>query len=224
MTDEDRSRFGLALELNPNPRSQYYGTESLVAQTVTVDVDNREVVVDLKTLVVDRLRQLCKNVGAVNCGSANKFDCRKAIANYIKYHNNLERNKGLTASSTASRVTSTIRRAVNVLFNEQFVDDFFNVNDRMSRRNHETKKTEKSCWIAVTLVHNSCVDSNTDIVHIRKTATAAGAAPDGTPNQLSCPTQQTTKQTIMLMVMKQEVLFVVMLLNTGKTMIHSRQF
>lgn len=80
VTDEDRSRFGLALELDPNPRSKYYGTESLVAQTVTVDVDNREVVVDLKTLVVDHLHQLCKNVGAVNCGSANKFDCRKAIA------------------------------------------------------------------------------------------------------------------------------------------------
>jgi hypothetical protein len=184
VTDEDRSRFGLALELDPNPRSKYYGTESLVAQTVTVDVDNREVVVDLKTLVVDHLRQLCKNVGAVNCGSANKFDCRKAIATYIKYQNELER-KGLTASSTASRVTSTICRAVNVVFSEQFVDDFFKVNDRMSRRDHETKKTEKSFWIAVTLAHNSCVDSDTDIVDIRKTATAAGAAHDGTPNQ-SC--------------------------------------
>jgi hypothetical protein len=92
----------LALDLDPNPRSKNYGSEFLVAQTVTVNVKNREVVVDLKTLIVDHhLRQLCKNVGAVNCGSANKFDCRKALATYIKYQDELKR-KGLTATSTAS--------------------------------------------------------------------------------------------------------------------------
>ena len=91
----------MALDLDPNPRSKNYGSEFLVAQTVTVNVKNREVVVDLKTLIVDHLRQLCKNVGAVNCGSANKFDCRKALATYIKYQDELKR-KGLTATSTAS--------------------------------------------------------------------------------------------------------------------------
>ena len=181
VTDEDRSRFRLALELDPNPRSKNYGSESLVAQTVTVHVENREVVVDLKTLIVDHLRQLCKNVGAVNCGSANKFDCRKALATYIKYQDELER-KGLTATSTASRLTSTICRAVNVVFSEQFVDDFFSVNDRMSRRNHETKKTEKAFWITATLAHNSSVDSDLDVVHIPKVATTAAATTHGTNN------------------------------------------
>ena len=172
VTDEDRSRFCLALELDPNPKSKNYGSESLVAQTVTVNFENREVVVDLKTLIVDHLRQLCKNVGAVNCCSANKFDCRKALATYFKYQDELER-KGLTATSTASRLTSTICRAVNVVFSEQFVDDFFSVNDRMSRCNHETKKTEKAFWITATLAHNSCVDSELDVVHIPKVATTA---------------------------------------------------
>ena len=113
VTDDDRSRFCLALELDPNPRSKNYGSESLVAQTVTVNVENREVVVDLKTLIVDHLRQFCKNVGAVNCGSANTFDCQKALATYIKYQEELEL-KGLTATSTASRLASTICHAVNV--------------------------------------------------------------------------------------------------------------
>jgi hypothetical protein len=75
VTDYDQSRFRLALELDPNPRSKKYGSESLVVQTVTVNVKNRDVVVDLKTLIVDHLCQLSKNVGAVNCDSANKFDC-----------------------------------------------------------------------------------------------------------------------------------------------------
>ena len=48
VTDDHRSRFSFALELDPNPRSKYYGSESLVAQAVAVNVDNREVVVDLK--------------------------------------------------------------------------------------------------------------------------------------------------------------------------------
>jgi hypothetical protein len=139
VTDEDRSRFGLALELDPNPRSKNYGSECLVAKTVTVNVDNREVIVDLNTLAVDHLRILCKNLGVANCGNANKFECRKGMATFIKYQDELQQ-KGLTATSTASRLTSTICRIVNVVFSEQFVDEFLSVNDRMSRRDHETKK------------------------------------------------------------------------------------
>ena len=61
------------------------------------------------------------------------------MATFIKYQDELQQ-KGLTATSTASRLTSTICRIVNVVFSEQFVDEFLSVNDRMSRRDHETKK------------------------------------------------------------------------------------
>ena len=179
MTDDDRSRFGLALELDPNPRSKSYGSECLVAQTVRVNVNNGEVIVDLKILIVDHLRRLCKNVGVVNCGSANKFECRKALATFIKYQDELER-KGLTATSTASRLTSTICRAVNVVFSEQFVDSFFSVNDRLSRRDNESKKTHKSFWINATLAHNSCIESDLldDVVHFSNVVTASTATED----------------------------------------------
>ena len=203
MTDEDRSRFRLALELDPNPRSKNYGAESLVAQTVTVHVENREVVVDLKTLIVDHLRQLCKNVGAVNCGSANKFDCRKALATYIKYQDELER-KGLTATSTASRLTSTICRAVNVVFSEQFVDDFFSVNDRMSRRNHETKKERCSHFLAskatlvLCLLRRGHIPQQQNLVLLLLQVTSAHWP-------------QTKKQRT---IMKQELLLVVMISTT----------
>jgi hypothetical protein len=76
--------------------------------------------------------------------------------------------KGLTATSTASWLTSTICHVVNVVFSEQqFVDNFFfSVNHRMSRQNHKTKKTEKAFWINATLAHNSSVESDLNIVHI----------------------------------------------------------
>jgi hypothetical protein len=169
LTDDDRSRFGIALELDPNPRSKTFGAEFLVAQTVTVKVDGRDVPFQLKSMIVDHLRQLCKNVGVINCGSYNKFDCRKNLATFFAYQDELER-KGLTATSTASRLTSTICRAVNVVFSEQFVDDFFSVNDRMARREHETKKTNKSFWITATLAHNSCIESDLDVEHLPNAA------------------------------------------------------
>ena len=75
MTDEDRSKFGMALEVDSNPKSKTFGTEFLVVQTVNVIVNEKEVKFDLRTLVVDHLRRLCKNVGVINCGSFNKFDC-----------------------------------------------------------------------------------------------------------------------------------------------------
>ena len=61
------------------------------------------------------------------------------------------------------------------------MDDFFSVNDKMSRRNHETKKTEKAFWITATLSHNSSVDSDLDVVHVLKVTTAAATA-HGTNN------------------------------------------
>jgi hypothetical protein len=178
VTDEDRSRFGLALELDPNPKSKHYGSECLVALTVRVkNVENEDVTVDLKTLVVDHLRQLCRNVGVMNCGSANKFDCRKGLATFFSYQDELDR-KGISTTSTAARLTSTLCRMVNVVFSEHFVKDFFSVNDKHSRRDHETKKTYKSFWINATLAHNSCLDSELDVVNIPNAGSAATATED----------------------------------------------
>jgi hypothetical protein len=74
VTDDNRSRFGMALELDPNPKSNtFFGSEFLVAQTVTVKVKDRDVPFQLKSVVVDHLHQLSKNVGVVNCGSSNSL-------------------------------------------------------------------------------------------------------------------------------------------------------
>ena len=189
VTDEDRSRFGLALEVDPNPKSKHYGSECLVAHTVRVkNVDNEDITVDLKTLVVDHLRQLCKNVGVMNCGNANKFECRKGLATFISYQDELDR-RGISATSTAARLTSSLCRGVNVVFSEHFVKDFFSVNDKHSRCDHETKKTSKSFWINATLAHNSCLDSELDIVNILNAGGAATATEENatatTTNDLS---------------------------------------
>jgi hypothetical protein len=164
VTDDDRKNFGLALELDPNPKSKYFGSECLVAQTVTVKDDDtgEEILYDLKPLVLDHLRQLCRNVGVCNAGSMNKFELRKALAAFINYQNELDR-KGISATSTASRLTSTICRAVNVVFSENFVKDFMSINDRHSRQSHETHKTYKGFWINAALAHNSCFANSTEI-------------------------------------------------------------
>jgi hypothetical protein len=75
VTDDDRSRFGMALELDPNPKRKTFGSEFLVAQAVTVNVKGRDVPFQLKSMVVGHLRrQLCKNVGVVNCGSGSTME------------------------------------------------------------------------------------------------------------------------------------------------------
>jgi hypothetical protein len=62
---------------------------------------------------------------------------------------------------------------VNVVFSDHFVGDFFSVNDRTSRRDHETKKNPKSFWITATLAHNSCIERDADVVHIPQGAQTA---------------------------------------------------
>ena len=174
VTDEDRSKFGMALEVDSNPKSKTFGTEFLVVQTVNVIVNEKEVKFDLRTLVVDHLRRLCKNVGVINCGSFNKFDCRKALATFLKYQDKLH-NQGLSASSAAARLTSTIIRAVNVVFSDHFRDDFLSVNDRKSRRDHELRNTHKLFWYQASMAHNTVVDRPSDIVNVSPTKTVIGS-------------------------------------------------
>jgi hypothetical protein len=156
--DEDQGRFDLLLEIDSNPKSKSFGKEFLTAQAVRLppsSPNEPEVVFDLKTLTVDHLRKLCTNIGIVNCGSHNKFNCRKAIATYFRYQQALE-SSGLKPTTHASRVTSTICRAVNVVFSAEFIEDFKTVNDRKSRQDHETQNTHKAFWIRAALAHNAC--------------------------------------------------------------------
>lgn len=104
VTDDHRSKFGFVLELDPNPRSKNAGSDSLDAQTVIVGVNNREVVADLETCVVDHLCQLCKDVGVANCRSDKKLIVKTApmLITSSSAKKNWNRSKGLTATSTAS--------------------------------------------------------------------------------------------------------------------------
>ena len=116
ITDADRKGFALALEVDKNPKSKRYNQELLVAQSVKVTINGDERIVDLAGLVLDHLCRLAKNLGAVvNCGSINTYDIRQAIASYFTYQESLE-EKGLVTSSNASQITSTVCRAVNVIF------------------------------------------------------------------------------------------------------------
>jgi hypothetical protein len=83
VTDQDRNDFTHGLEVDTNQKSKnYHGQENLVAQTVKVTVNFCDIIVNLKVLTVSHLRQLCKNLGIMNCGSLSKYKIRRAIATY----------------------------------------------------------------------------------------------------------------------------------------------
>ena len=117
----------------------------------------------MNTLVLDHLRRLCKNLGIRHVGSLSKFEIRKSIATYFDGMDNMEKN-GISPTTVASRRTSTILRLVNVIFGEQFIEDFLNVNNAKSRQDHETCRTHKDFWMRATIAHNSCIESENDVV------------------------------------------------------------
>jgi hypothetical protein len=82
VTDQDRHNFVLAMDVDTNKKSKHFGNDQLVAQSVKVTINNVDRVVDLKSLVVDHLRRLCKNLGMTHTGSLSKFEIRKAIASF----------------------------------------------------------------------------------------------------------------------------------------------
>jgi hypothetical protein len=161
LTDKDRDKFALVLEIDINKKSPSFSKEFLVAKSVTLQSTSSyelPIYYDLATLTVDHLRKLCKNIGIVNCGSHNKFNCRKAIATYFRYQEMLTES-GLKPTSHSSRVTSTVCRVINVVFSTEFVEDFKSVNDRKTRQDHETQRTNKAFWMRAALAYNSCSES-----------------------------------------------------------------
>jgi hypothetical protein len=180
LTDADRAKFELVLEIDSNSKSKGFGKEFLTAQSVRLQptsADQPEVTFDLKSLTVEQSRKLCANLGIGNCGSQNKFNCRKAIARYFRYQDSLNIN-GMKPTSHASRLTSNICRAVNVVFGAEFIEDFKTVNDRKTRRDHETQSTYKAFWIRATLAYNSCVACDTVSFQTRTPIAQQDAAND----------------------------------------------
>jgi hypothetical protein len=59
----DRDKFSIAKEADANNKSPQFGKELAAVQSVHIMKDDKEVIYDLKTLNVDQLRLLCKNVG-----------------------------------------------------------------------------------------------------------------------------------------------------------------
>ncbi|KAI2490486.1 hypothetical protein MHU86_24083 [Fragilaria crotonensis] len=156
--------------------------------------DSETILFDLKTLVIDHLRRFCKNVGVLNCGSLNKFDCRKALAKFLKikdpqhhYHhhqedNTLDDEMRLSARRVAAtaRLTSTILRAVNVVFSDKFRNDFLRCvminnkdNGRKRTRDHDDvrRNTNRNFWHRAAMAHNMVVAKNSspDIVNASPT-------------------------------------------------------
>lgn len=187
LTDRDRDKFLLVLEVDKTYRSATFGEEFLVAQSVTIPSPNGNIsenrlspslplIFDLRLFSVENLRKLCTCFGISNSGSLSKFNCRKAIAFSCRYQQSLS-NMGIRPTSHASRVTSTVCRAVNVVFSTDFIEDFKSVNNRKSRQDHETRNTFKAFWIRAAIAHNSCMagtmDDETELVVVEKATSPA---------------------------------------------------
>jgi hypothetical protein len=180
LTDCDCSKFDLVLEIDKTHRSATFGQEFLVAKSVRVPstngkVDDPPTVFNLGDITVDNLRKLCTNIGVSNAGSLSKFNCRKAVAIYFWYQESLS-NIGIRPTSHASGITSSVCRAVNVVFSADFIEDFKMVNDQKSRQDHGTKNTYKAFWICAALAYNSCMETGedeTEIVLVEKATSSA---------------------------------------------------
>ena len=158
ITDQDRNKFTIALEVDNLPKSPNYGQEFNVVQGIKLLDDNGcKYVFDLNNLALDQTRQLCRNVGVTNCGSMSKYHCRQAIARFFEYQDKLETN-GIAPTTHASRLTSTICCAINVVFSEAFFEDFKSVNDQKDRVDHEAKTTYMQFWICAAAAHNNIPD------------------------------------------------------------------
>jgi hypothetical protein len=150
LSDNDRSKFIFGFIDDTNPKSKTYGNQIEVAKSVILE-DGSEY--ELSKLTIDQTRSLVKSLGIVNCGSANKLVCFKAIASFFNYQQQLI-DADLKPSSHSARVTSSVCRAINIVFSDDFITEFSYVNDRKNRADHENGTTNKLFWIRASDEHN----------------------------------------------------------------------
>jgi hypothetical protein len=110
----------------------------------------------------------------MNCGSLSKYEIRRAIATYFSYQERLEKN-GMLPSSAASCMTSTVCCAVNIIFSKHFIEDCKQVNDRKTRRDHETSNLNRDFWIRASIAHNSCIDGRNEVANSPISRTRVGS-------------------------------------------------
>ena len=135
VSDKERSKFGISLEVDKRTNKSTYGNEFQVVQTVMVKKnaeDEEEEEYDIDELNLDQIRELCKRMGVANCGSSSKFDCRKAIATSLLFKEKGEKH-GLTARTSWGRITSSVCRAINVVFSAEFYWCGFDAQPRRRR-------------------------------------------------------------------------------------------
>jgi hypothetical protein len=150
LNETDLPKFQFINVLDTNAKSKNYGNDIQIAKTVYLH-DGSEF--ELSKLTIDQIRSLVKNLGIVNCGSASKFNCCKAIASFVNYQNQLS-DFNLKPTTHANRLTSSLCRAINIVFSDMFIADFLTVNDRKNRMDHENQTTNKMFWIRASDEHN----------------------------------------------------------------------
>jgi hypothetical protein len=151
LSEKDFGYFEIVTESDDNPKSVTYGKELEAVRSVTVPPHDT---VDLTKLTLDQLRALCRILGVRTPHTLNKYECRVAVARHIRVSQGLE-EAGITPQLQQCRLTSTICRAVNVCFSDQFIERFEAVNDLKNRVDHESNNTHKDFWIAAADAHNS---------------------------------------------------------------------
>ncbi len=158
LSSNDYNKFLFVLENDPNPKSPTYSEEFCIAKNIIFCNANgtEDQIFSIQDLSIDQILLFCKRIGVVNVGSMNKFQCRRAIAGHIEYATVMDLH-GLAPRSQASRITSSICRAVNVVLSSQYIDEFLKINDQKNRIDLESKTTFKQFWIRATCFHNDCI-------------------------------------------------------------------
>ena len=116
----------------------------------------------LEDLNIDQLCQFCRNVGVNRIGSANKFNCRRALYVYFTYASHLKQS-GAYVDTASTRNMNTNLRVINGCFHPSLCDLFLKVNDAKYCKDHEEQTMFKQFWVDLALLVNS-EDSREDLL------------------------------------------------------------
>jgi hypothetical protein len=154
INEDSQDLFQFTTEIDSSNRSPSYGKEVTVVTCVLFDdVAGNKKHYNLISIPLKHLRILCKQLGITSYGSFTKQECRKAIASILKYHNKLQ-ECGIHPRTQIGLITSSICRAVNIVFSDTFIESFRSINSGKTRKDHETRNMPKDFWSDASLAYN----------------------------------------------------------------------
>jgi hypothetical protein len=157
-TTKDKKGVEVVEGVHPVAKYITYKKEVTHCEPGVVPVQRMEdFVLDIDSLSLERVRALCIHVGVKSVSSTPKWMCRHGIATKVLLMRGFQSNPITTTVAKENQDLNCLIRLANTMLHPEIREQFFQINDKKDRSDHESGNTEKEVYAALVELYNQSI-------------------------------------------------------------------